>query len=235
MRGLIYKVTNNINNRVYVGQTTKTIEERWSGHLRAARNNSQLLLHKAIRKYGESAFTIELLEICNNIERLNELEVYYIGAFNALSKGYNLTSGGCGIRGYSHTESTKKKIGDALRDTRLSKEAIDKMKKAKLIQWQDQSYRNKQVTAAVNRWAELDERKQQSKKRGGRRIRILNLLGEACWEGIGIRLAAQQMNLDHTSIWRCLHGKQETTKGYKVIYDSADAIEGSSDCTSCEG
>lgn len=94
----IYKFTNKINNKVYVGQS-KNIEERYKNHIRSCFtpkcNRYNKYLYKAIRKYGLENFEFEILEECK-IEELNEKEMYYISHFNSndLAKGYNLTNGG---------------------------------------------------------------------------------------------------------------------------------------------
>ena len=59
--GYIYKVTNNINGKMYIGQTRRTIEQRWKQHIYDSFNNSldTSAFHCAIRKYGIEAFKIE--------------------------------------------------------------------------------------------------------------------------------------------------------------------------------
>lgn len=54
MIGYIYKITNKINGKVYIGKTTKTVQERWKEHLRESRTerSENRPLYRAIRKYG---------------------------------------------------------------------------------------------------------------------------------------------------------------------------------------
>lgn len=60
---LIYVVTNKINNKKYVGLTTRKLHERWSGHCNGVkRADNDTLLGRAIAKYGDEAFIIEALE-----------------------------------------------------------------------------------------------------------------------------------------------------------------------------
>ena len=61
--GYIYKVTNNINNKVYIGQTSTSIEKRWTQHKSAARTakNNKIIFYNAINKYGEDNFTIDVI------------------------------------------------------------------------------------------------------------------------------------------------------------------------------
>lgn len=95
MQGIIYLITNTINNKVYVGSTTRTIDIRWSEHCRA---NTNSLLHKAIRKYGKEYFVIEVLKVSNDIDKD---EIYYIEALDSICYGYNISQGGEGRRGKS--------------------------------------------------------------------------------------------------------------------------------------
>ena len=94
MKGYIYKITNKVNGKSYIGQTRYTIEFRWRQHLHKKDNT---YFHNAIRKYGADNFIVEKLEECN-IEDLNEKEIYYIAKYNTFKDGYNLTIGGDGNR-----------------------------------------------------------------------------------------------------------------------------------------
>ena len=92
----IYCITNKINNKKYIGQSN-SVFTRWGEHANIAFNNDserKSLIHKAIKKYGLESFTFEILELCE-LEKLNDLEIFYIKSFK--EKGftlYNLTNGG---------------------------------------------------------------------------------------------------------------------------------------------
>lgn len=115
---VIYKFTNLVNNKIYIGQTRKRFRDRLSDHIWQM-NNKPCYFHKALQKYGLSNFDIEILEHCENILDLNNLEIYWIDYYNSTNRdlGYNLTKGGSGknlyINGkkYNHkdTVETKKK------------------------------------------------------------------------------------------------------------------------------
>lgn len=97
--GRIYIIRNTVNDKVYVGQTHVSIKLRFQNHLSAARRGLDYVIGKAIRKYGEDKFYVELLEECL-IEELNEREKYWITFFKATDNrfGYNMSVGGNVVR-----------------------------------------------------------------------------------------------------------------------------------------
>lgn len=97
--GRIYIIRNTVNDKVYVGQTHVSIKLRFQNHLSAARRGLDYVIGKAIRKYGEDKFYVELLEECL-IEELNEREQYWISFFKATDNrfGYNMSIGGNVVR-----------------------------------------------------------------------------------------------------------------------------------------
>lgn len=92
---IIYKITNQVNNKVYIGLTTETLSRRWSGHLQAYKTCKRHL-YNSMRKYGIDKFTIEEIDRANSFKELGELERKYIKQYNSQNpdKGYNITAGG---------------------------------------------------------------------------------------------------------------------------------------------
>ena len=100
--GRIYKITNDINNKVYVGQTVKTIKKRWQQHKCNSTKDyfKQITLYKAFNKYGIEHFHMEEIEeVENNL--LDEREKYWIKFYDSYNHGYNSTLGGREIALYS--------------------------------------------------------------------------------------------------------------------------------------
>lgn len=97
MKGKIYKITNKVNGKIYIGQTIKTIEERFQKHCWGTTENDKyhlnMAIKKAIKKYGKNNFTIELIEEVE-LNKLDEREVYWISFYDSYNKGYNCTLGG---------------------------------------------------------------------------------------------------------------------------------------------
>ena len=97
MKGLIYKVTNKIDNKAYIGQTIRPLNIRIERHLKDAKYGSKLIFHKALKKYGIEKFHIEILEENISQNKLNERERFWIKKYNTYFKngyGYNMTEGG---------------------------------------------------------------------------------------------------------------------------------------------
>ena len=106
--GYIYKITNNINGKVYIGQTRQTVDKRWYDHVHHSKNCKSMVIGKAINKYGEKNFTIATLETVKEKsldllqKKLDELEIAYIKKYNSYiynGNGYNGTKGGQGGTG----------------------------------------------------------------------------------------------------------------------------------------
>ena len=85
MFGIIYIITNSINEKVYIGQTIQSLKNRWQEHCRRpfSRSEANMRIKRAIFKYGKENFSIKELERCK-VEELNEREGYYISLYNSL-------------------------------------------------------------------------------------------------------------------------------------------------------
>lgn len=103
---IIYKITNNIEGKSYIGQTSRSIEKRFEEHC----NTPGKTMYEIIKKYGKENFTIEILDdSATSYEELDLLEKKYIVEFNTIHpNGYNSKNGG-GARHYQ-TEETKSRM-----------------------------------------------------------------------------------------------------------------------------
>jgi group I intron endonuclease len=117
---IIYKIENLINGKLYIGQTTRSIESRFLSH-----SQGDMIIGRAIRKYGIQSFKISVIDNAIDKQVLNEKEKYWIKKLNSLSpNGYNISIGGFGG---NLGELVNKKIGDARRGRKHSKETIAKL------------------------------------------------------------------------------------------------------------
>jgi group I intron endonuclease len=130
--GCIYKITNIINGKSYIGQTTKCSSIRFKEHLNSLSRYKNRPLYKAIKKYGENNFNMEeLLTIITNKDDLNFYESFFIKLYNTYGvTGYNATTGGDSSFSILPKSNNTKEL---LRQKRLGKkhkkETIEKMKK----------------------------------------------------------------------------------------------------------
>ena len=91
---IIYKATNSVNGKCYIGQTRHSLEERRNAHYIKARQGIKTHFYSAIRKYGEDKFEWEIVCSANDKKTLNELETFYITKFDSIKNGYNMVDGG---------------------------------------------------------------------------------------------------------------------------------------------
>ena len=138
MFGYIYKITNLINNKIYIGKHKYNKPELDPKYV-----TSGISINRAISKYGLNNFKQEIIDIAESELELNQKEIYYIKYYNSfLGEGYNLTEGGDGISnpskeiieinrqkhlGKKQSEETKKKRNEKLKKVIHSKEWCQKI------------------------------------------------------------------------------------------------------------
>lgn len=159
--GYIYKITNNINNKIYIGQTIKERPtDRFSQHRYLARHSKQekgiSYLHQAMAKYGVDNFTFEVIENIEN-DKLNEREQYWIAQYNSLvPQGYNLTIGGEGTPEYSRPQTLEEREKRKQSNKQFyidHPEALQKISERTKKLWENEEYRKK-VTESNKRFAQ---------------------------------------------------------------------------------
>lgn len=136
-KGFIYCITCLTNGKMYIGQTSKTIEERFQSHIHKAEIGKNYALYRAIRKYGPENFTIEevmFVEAPTKEElkqKLDYLERRFIARYDTLRHGYNMTIGGDGSIGLSWSKESRKKLGKSLKGRKFTEEHRKKISEAK--------------------------------------------------------------------------------------------------------
>lgn len=120
---IVYKITNKINNKCYIGQTINSLNERFNRHKKdAISNRLDTHLARAIRKYGEENFTAEIIEKVNNQELLTEREYYWINFYDSVNQGYNETNNKLKCGGNTYSNKTKEEmdiIKEKIRQTKI--------------------------------------------------------------------------------------------------------------------
>ena len=122
--GYIYKTTNTLNNKIYIGRAISKRLCYVGGGIR---------INRAVKKYGRENFIKEILE--DDIEDndlLNEREMYWISLFNSTNEniGYNITNGGSGLLGLIHTPEARIKISEASKNRIWTQESRDRLSRS---------------------------------------------------------------------------------------------------------
>lgn len=108
---IVYKATNQVNQKVYVGKTTETLTHRRARHLWDANSGSERIFQRAIRKYGIDGFVFEILCRCISGTDMDQKEVEMIRRLNSRNPhGYNMTDGGEGTTGREVSEEVREKM-----------------------------------------------------------------------------------------------------------------------------
>lgn len=134
MQGHIYKITNQLNGKVYIGQTLSKLNVRFNQHISYAKRSKETgrrlyYLSKALLKYGAENFKIDLVETVP-VSELNVREIHWIGQFNSFVEGYNLNMGG---------HFRQKPEDRKYTQTVEHKQAISAAKKGRTLNWSEES------------------------------------------------------------------------------------------------
>lgn len=167
----IYKITNKINGKIYIGITTKSIEERFARHVNSA-EKSKYRIHTAIRKYGRDNFVIETLSVVSSQEEANELEIKLIQELNATDYniGYNMAIGGAG-KSLLVSEETRAKLKVSIQKSRdnmtleQKKNLTAKANASKRGKLESEESRKAKSAAQKARWANMSEEQRKAMAR----------------------------------------------------------------------
>jgi len=148
--GIIYKATNKTNGKIYIGQTTLSLEKRQRQHMRDAskHNDMNIKFWNALLKYGIERFEWEIVGKHNSLDELNEAEKFFIQKYDSFKNGYNSTEGGEGMLGRrgelapmygkQHSKKSREKMSKSRSGPKhfrygkhLSKEHKNKLSKSK--------------------------------------------------------------------------------------------------------
>lgn len=203
---VIYKATNSINGKAYIGQTVRTVRERMMEHMR----HDESHFDKALKKYGIENFNVVVIDSAKTVEELNEKEKFWIEFFCTLGdRGYNMCEGGGNTTGYHHTEASKKAMSEKKKNAYVgtgnpfygkqhSKESRRKM---------SESRKGRIITPE---WRKHISESSKSK------VRVQNVETGEIFESV--RQAANKYGIIETHISRVCRGKRKKTGGYHWKY-----------------
>lgn len=225
----IYKITNLINNKPYIGKTGKTLEKRWKEHYYEARRwqkctdtgtafgyNSRL--YPAMAKYGYENFKIQLLEEVSSIKEMNQREQDWIDFYDSRNTGYNIAAGGHGgfFLGCKHTPEALEKLRIASTGRKLSPEARASAANNR---------RGKKVSAEGRermRQAKLGKKTGSHSAEWNKRISEGQVNEIICVETAtvyrNIAEASRQTGITASALANCLMGRSKTSGGYHWKY-----------------
>lgn len=249
--GYIYKIINDINDKIYVGQTVETVEKRWLRHKQSRKYKKYEHIHfyRALNKYGVEHFTpIELEKVEANSkkelkEKLDDLEKYYIKLYKSFENGYNSTLGGDGgMLGFKHTKESKIKMSNAHKGAIPSEETRKKMSIAQTRKtfsketreilsnnlksrgWTQEAIRKSADKHIGLKMSEETKRKIKDSQR--RIILQYDLQNKFIAEWGSIKEAAASVGLKSaSSIRQCLIGKSKQSHGYIWKYKDGLSVK----------
>ena len=109
----IYRITNTINNKMYIGQTIqKNPKMRWYDHCARTRNGQNNHLYNSMRLYGVENFVWEVIDSANNLNELNLKEQHWLDEYRKITEVYNIREAG---NNKTHSEKSKEKMKESQR------------------------------------------------------------------------------------------------------------------------
>lgn len=226
----IYLITNNINEKKYIGQS-RNLVKRWNDHKDEARHNrSTLLIHNAMREYGIDNFSFDILLECP-IDMLDVWESDMIRLYDTfVPNGYNIRDGKKGI-----SEEERLKLSERMKENNPMKnpEVVDKVRNKlkgvhtnRVTEYQievtkkrmkeNNPMKNPEVAKKVS--MKMTGRKQ-DKERVIRNSKHTNILqfskdGKLIKKWDLVSDITKELGIDHCCIYAVLNGKQKTAGGY---------------------
>lgn len=150
---VIYKFTNTVNGKVYIGKTTSSLRKRVINHLTVSRDWTKAkrkYFQLALNKYGIENFEIDILDRCESNEKLNEREKYWIAYYKSNDKkyGYNLTPGGDGNSDPEFCKKSIERLIKANTGSHRSQETKNILSSIQKSKWKDPEYRKNNIERA---------------------------------------------------------------------------------------
>lgn len=127
----IYIIKNIVNNKVYVGQTFQNFQRRYWHHYWKLKDNTHdnKYLQASWNKYGEKNFIFQVIEVVDDVNIIENREIFWINYYLKNNLSYNMALGGGGKRGVPMSEDAKKIVGAKNRAHNLGKVASDETKR----------------------------------------------------------------------------------------------------------
>lgn len=214
---IIYKITNIINGKRYIGQTIFTLEKRWDEHLGSYRNGKTQYLYKAMRKYGIENFKIEQVMRCENEKDLDKKEAFCIRIFNTFAengRGYNCTTGG---NQYRLDEKSKKKIGEKKKGKKLPPHQAAYLREMVIKSMSNPITKMKFLIANGSKWFFAYEAVLTEKHNNQKPSKMSK--GKKIGKWLSTIDCAKELNINPKGISKNLKNRSKSYKGYIFEYE----------------
>jgi group I intron endonuclease len=200
---VIYKITNKLNNKSYIGQTIRSVKSRWNRHCSKTSNSA---ISKAIQKYGKHNFEFRIIIRAETIDELNHREQYFIKLLNTVSpNGYNLEFGG-----KNKTTSEETKLRQSLSHLGLKYNRKRKPKYKKKVQgW---------INPNIGKTTSPESKLKNAIAHGAKFFVMKDQNENIIWQGVILSECARQFNLSIGNISECLKGRRKQHKGFSFKY-----------------
>jgi len=212
----VYKITNKINGKMYIGGSTN-VESRRIDHFKPYRINKlkHLPLYEAMIKFGRENFEFEILEEVTK-EELGNKEEYYINKYNAVDDGYNVIS-----------------TAHVMHDEEFSKANADRLRERNLKNWQDPEYREHITNSSREYQKTVPYEKRLNAIKGlnkytnsiKKKVYQYDKQGNFIAEFNGTREAERQTGVNAQSISKVALGQRKTAGGFVWKYPQEKSVE----------
>lgn len=154
---VVYRITNKVNGKVYIGKTVQLATRRWRQHVSDVKRYT-FPIHNAIRKHGEDAFTVETIYCAKTSNELNKMETLFIILHQShiSENGYNMTLGGDG--GEVPNAATRAKMSSSRKGKKSSPEANAKRSARMVDFYTDPEHRRQTGSYAIGREVSCETR-----------------------------------------------------------------------------
>lgn len=221
---IVYKATNIINDKCYIGQTIFCLDDRKYNHFyNTFTLKIQRYFYNAIRKHGKDNFKWEILCECDTKDELDDMEFHYIKQYHSHGiNGYNLTDGGeRGNFGYKHSDETKDKISKKLSGRIFSNETKEKMSKSHIGKKLSNKTRDKMSIIRKGKNVSNETRDKMSKALKGRistrklKTYIIIYPNNMIIKTSRLRDFCVENNLTISNMFKVINGERKHHKGFK--------------------
>lgn len=218
--GFIYKITNNISGKCYIGETLKSNPElRWNEHKRKIEKG--IGCPALLKKYGVDNFSFKVLIICFDEDRYF-YEKEYIKKYNSIvPNGYNLTSGGegGGFYGKKHSDETILRITKASKQKYIDNPELREKNSNRLKVLYKNPENIEKLKKSMKNSSIFSNLKKNENGFGFAKIKVkqYTINGEFIKEYNSMKEAGEAVNMTYRNISKCINGKQKTCAGFKWI------------------